>query len=115
MLCVLEPSVSSDRTRDLQQQLAPLLETFYSRKPILPGSLYTLRRRCGKPSCHRASDSCQHRPGLPWPGRSANLTPTPEQLPTVRQLQPCRRFRKTRLNSSASNARSSQPSTASRI
>jgi len=37
---------------DLQRQLATLLESFLGREPLLPGSLYTLRRRCGKPTCH---------------------------------------------------------------
>ena len=33
-------------------QTQDLIETFLAREPLLPGSLYTLRRRCGKPTCH---------------------------------------------------------------
>jgi len=39
---------------ELQQQLPALLQSFLGREPLLPGSMYTLRRRCGKPTCHCA-------------------------------------------------------------
>ena len=38
--------------RDAQQQLPALLEECFGREPLLPGSLYVLRRKCGKPNCH---------------------------------------------------------------
>ncbi len=34
-----------------QQLLPSLLVDCFNRTAILPGSLYTLRRQCGKPSC----------------------------------------------------------------
>jgi hypothetical protein len=36
------------------QQLAALLELCFGRESLLPGSMYTLRRKCGKPNCHCA-------------------------------------------------------------
>ena len=35
----------------LHEQLPQLLEDCLAREPLLPGSLYTLRRKCGKPNC----------------------------------------------------------------
>jgi Family of unknown function (DUF6788) len=85
--------------RDLQQQLSTLLESFLGRQPLLPGSLYTLRRRCGKPSCHCAQGELHASTVLAYRGQGGprNLTPTPEQLPAVRELtDEYRRFRKAR-------------------
>jgi Family of unknown function (DUF6788) len=36
------------------QQLAALLALCFGRESLLPGSMYTLRRKCGKPNCHCA-------------------------------------------------------------
>ena len=85
--------------RDLQQQLPPLWETFLGREPLLPGSLYTLRRRCGKPTCHCARGELPASSVLAYRGQGGprNLTPTPEQLPAVRELtEDYRRFRQAR-------------------
>jgi hypothetical protein len=85
--------------RDLHQQLVPLLETFLSREPLLPGSLYTLRRRCGKPSCHCTQGELHASTVLGYRGQGGprNLTPTPEQLPAVQELtDEYRRFRQAR-------------------
>jgi len=35
---------------DVQHQLPQLLKEWLGREPLLPGSLYTLRRKCGKPN-----------------------------------------------------------------
>jgi len=85
--------------RALQQQLPPLLETFLGREPLLPGSLYTLRRRCGKPSCHCVRGELHASTILAYRGQGGprNLTPTTEQLSTVRELtEDYRRFRHAR-------------------
>ena len=85
--------------RDLQQQLPRLLETFLGREPLLPGSLYTLRRRCGKPTCRCARGELHASTVLAYRGQGGprNLTPTPEQLPAVRELtDDYRRFRQAR-------------------
>ena len=82
-----------------QQQLAALLETFLAREPLLPGSLYTLRRRCGKPNCRctrgepHASTVLSYR----GQGRPRNITPPPQQVPAVRKLtDDYRQFRQAR-------------------
>lgn len=85
--------------RQLQQQLPPLLETFLQREPLLPGSLYTLRRRCGKPTCHCARGALHASTVLAYRGEDGprNLSPTPGQLPALRELtDDYRRFRQAR-------------------
>ena len=84
---------------DLQQQIPLLLEAFLGRQSLLPGSLYILRRRCGKPSCHCARGERHSSTVLAYRGQGGprNLTPTPEQLPAVRGLtDEYRRFRQAR-------------------
>ena len=73
---------------DLQQQLPLLLEAFLGRAPILPGSLYTLRRRCGKPTCHCVQGELHASTVLSYrgQGRPQNITPPPEHLSAVRRL-----------------------------
>ena len=73
---------------DLQQQLPLLLEAFLGRAPILPGSLYTLRRRCGKPTCHCVQGELHASTVLSYrgQGRPQNITPPPEHLSAVRGL-----------------------------
>jgi hypothetical protein len=81
------------------QQLHDLLETFLGREPLLPGSLYTLRRRCGKPTCHCAHGTPHASTVLSYRGhgRPQNITPSAAQLPDVRQLTDAyRRFRQAR-------------------
>lgn len=52
---------------------------------VLPGSLITLRRRCGKPSCHCASGDPHETPALSYSvnGRSKMLTLRPEEVKVV--------------------------------
>jgi len=73
----------------LAQQLLPsLLESCLGRQPLLPGSLYTLRRKCGKPSCHcnrgelHASTVLSYR----GQGRPRNVTPPPQHLESLRDM-----------------------------
>ncbi len=35
----------------LREELGHLLDVFLARDPLVKGSVYTLRRRCGKPTC----------------------------------------------------------------
>jgi len=74
--------------RELQQQLPALLEAFLGREPLLPGSLYTLRRRCGKPTCHCARGEPHASIVLSYRGRGRpqNITPSPEHISAVRKL-----------------------------
>ena len=80
-------------------QLQELLEIFLARDPLLPGSLYTLRRRCGKPSCHCAHGELHASTILSYrgQGRPQNITPPEGQLDEVRKLTDAyRRFRQAR-------------------
>lgn len=52
---------------------------------VLPGSLITLRRRCGKPGCHCATGAPHETPALSYSvhGRTRMLTLRPEEVPAV--------------------------------
>jgi len=80
-------------------QLQELLETFLAREPLLPGSLYTLRRRCGKPNCRCARGELHASTVLSYrgQGRPQNITPPAEKLAEVRKLTDAyRQFRQAR-------------------
>jgi hypothetical protein len=71
-----------------QQQLAGLLEDCFGREPLLPGSLYTLRRKCGKPNCRCTRGELHESTVLSYrgEGRPQNISPPPEQLDALRQM-----------------------------
>jgi hypothetical protein len=54
---------------------------------VLPGSLITLRRKCGKANCRCASGELHETPALSYSvrGRTKMLTLTPEEVPAVRR------------------------------
>lgn len=83
----------------VQQQLATLLEDCFGRGPLLPGSLYTLRRKCGKPNCRCTRGELHESTALSYrgQGRPRNISPSPEQVDTLRQMtEDYRRVRQTR-------------------
>jgi hypothetical protein len=45
---------------DLRTELGRLLEVFWDREAIMPGSIYDLRRKCGKTGCRCASGTELH-------------------------------------------------------
>lgn len=55
------------------------------RPRVLPGSLITLRRRCGKPGCRCAGGEPHETPALSYSvaGRTKMLTLRPEDVPAV--------------------------------
>lgn len=56
-------------------------------QPLMPrGSLFTLRRRCGKPTCHCASGEAHESPALAYPeaGKTKTLTLAADQVAAVR-------------------------------
>ncbi len=67
----------------VQQQITELLDTFLGRTPLLPGSLYTLRRRCGKPNC-RCAHSAAGAASRTAAARRANSTPAPSSPTAAR-------------------------------
>lgn len=71
-----------------QQQLADLLEDWCAREPLLPGSLYTLRRKCGKPNCRCTRGELHESTVLSYrgQGRPRNISPSPEQIDTLRTM-----------------------------
>jgi Family of unknown function (DUF6788) len=76
-----------------QQQLPALLEDCFAREPLLPGSLYTLRRKCGKPNCrcnrgelHKSTVLSYRGLSLGGTGRPQNISPAPEQIDTLRNM-----------------------------
>jgi len=72
----------------VQHQLPQLLEECLGRGPLLPGSLYTLRRKCGKPNCHCNRGELHESTVLSYrgQGRPRNISPTPEQLGALQSL-----------------------------
>jgi hypothetical protein len=83
-----------------QQLLPGLLEACFERTPLLPGSLYTLRRKCGKPSCHCTRGQLHESTILSYrgQGRSQNITPASEHLDALRTMtQHYRQCRQTRV------------------
>lgn len=80
-------------------QVQELFHVFLGREPLLPGSLYTLRRRCGKPTCHCAQGELHASTVLSYrgQGRPQNITPPVEKLSEVRKLTDAyRQFRQAR-------------------
>jgi hypothetical protein len=73
---------------DVQHQLPQLLEECLGREPLLPGSLYTLRRKCGKPNCHCSRGELHESTVLSYrgQGRPRNISPPPGQLGSVRAM-----------------------------
>ena len=86
----MNQQLSSLRSRvlKLQQQLPHLLEDCLGRAPLVPGSLYTLRRRCGKPNCHCSCGELHESTVLSYrgQGRPRNISPPPEQLESLRTM-----------------------------
>jgi len=72
----------------LQHQLPQLLEACLARAPLLPGSLYTLRRKCGKPNCHCSRGELHESTVLSYrgQGRPRNISPPPGQLDSLRMI-----------------------------
>ena len=87
------------KLREAQLLLPSLLEPYFGREPLLPGSLYTLRRKCGKPSCHCNRGALHASTVLSYRGQTPprNLSPAPEHLEPLRNLtDPYRQCRKAR-------------------
>src|SRR5271165_2602861 len=72
----------------VQHRLPQLLEEWLGREPLLPGSLYTLRRKCGKPNCHCSRGELHESTVLSYrgQGRPRNISPQPDQLDSLRSM-----------------------------
>ena len=86
----MSQEISSLRSELLkaQQQLPQLLEACLAREPLLPGSFYTLRRKCGKPNCRCNRGELHESTVLSYrgQGRPRNISPPPEQLESLRPM-----------------------------
>jgi len=94
-----ELSSLRSQLRETQQQVLALLHTFLAREPLLPGALYTLRRKCGKANCRCTRGELHESTVLAYrgQGRSRNVSPTPDQIEPLRKLtEPYRRARQAR-------------------
>ena len=92
-------SALRQRLLALQDQARVLLDAFLARDPLLAGSVYTLRRRCGKPNCRCTQGHLHATEILSYrgQGRPRSITPRPGELPTLRNLTDAyRRFRQAR-------------------
>lgn len=71
-----------------QQELQRLLECGFEREPLLPGSLYTLRRKCGKSNCRCTRGELHESTVLSYRGQgpSRNISPAPEQIDALRRM-----------------------------
>lgn len=71
-----------------QQELPRLLERCFGREPLLPGSLYTLRRKCGKPNCRCTRGELHESTVLSYrgQGRPRNISPAPDQIDALRTM-----------------------------
>lgn len=84
---------------DLTENIQRLRQDFLGREPLLPGSVYALKRRCGKPTCRCAKGHLHHTEVLSYRGgqRPQNITPRPGQLEAFKELTDAyRRFRQAR-------------------
>jgi hypothetical protein len=86
----MNQKLSSIRSRlaTAQQALQVLLQDCFGREPLLPGSLYTLRRKCGKPNCRCARGEPHESTVLSYrgQGRPQNISPPAEQIDALRQM-----------------------------
>ena len=71
-----------------QQALGGLLQDCFEREPLLAGTLYTHRRKCGKPNCRCAGGELHESTVLSYrgQGRPQNISPPPEQVDALRQM-----------------------------
>jgi hypothetical protein len=72
----------------VQQQLPQLFEDCLGREPLLPGSVYTLRRKCGKPNCRCVRGQLHESTVLSYrgQGRPRTVSPPHEQIESLRTM-----------------------------
>ena len=84
----------------LRDEASRLLEVFLDREPVARGTVYELRRKCGKPSCCCATEGQLHAVtvlSVSEEGRTRLRTIPPDQIAAVRALTAqYQRFRRAR-------------------
>ena len=98
--------IRGERLSRLRQQLLrlyrqpePLLERFLEGRPLTKGTLYVLRRKCGKPSCRCAKGQRHETMAVSArvAGKTRLWTISPERVAEIRRrIEHYRRFRRAR-------------------
>ena len=96
-----QPSLSRIRQAlvHLRDELGHLLEVFLARDPLVKGSVYALRRKCGKPTCGCAQGALHGTVVLSWSeaGRTRLRTLPPSRRGDLRAaVRRYQRFRRAR-------------------
>ena len=96
-----QPSLSRTRLAlvRLRDELGQLLEIFLARAPLVKGSVYDLRRKCGKPTCGCAQGALHGTVVLSWSeaGRTRLRTLPPSRRGNLRAaVRRYQRFRRAR-------------------
>ena len=96
-----QPQLSRTRQALVQcrEELGQLLEVFLARDPLVKGSVYTLRRQCGKPTCGCVRGARHGTLVLSWSdgGRTRLLTIPPGRQGELRAgVRRYQRFRRAR-------------------
>lgn len=83
-----QASAARARIRVIQQEMAGLVETLLTRRPLLKGCVYLSRRRCGKPGCACAKGPPHTSTVLAYRGeaRQRNLYPSPGETPALERM-----------------------------
>jgi hypothetical protein len=95
--------------RQLQDEIADVLGVFLRRESLVAGSVYELRRKCGKPSCSCASGETLHScMAITWRDgnrkRLRSLSPK-EEMELKALTENYRRFREARARVVSLNAK----------
>jgi hypothetical protein len=96
-----QPHLSRTRQAlvQLREELGHLLDVFLARDPLVKGSVYTLHRRCGKPTCGCVRGARHGALVLSWSegGRTRLLTIPPGRRGDLRAaVRRYQRFRRAR-------------------
>jgi hypothetical protein len=92
-------SLLRTKLNDTHTQIQQLIQDFQARRPLLPGSLYTLKRRCGKPNCHCVDGQLHTSTVLSYRGeqKPRTISPPADQIDALENMtDDYRDFRKAR-------------------
>lgn len=83
----------------LRQELNQLMEVFLAPGPLVRGTLYTLKRKCGKPSCRCTRGELHRSLVLSWKEEGKTrlkMVSREERAPLEKKTRGYQRFRKAR-------------------
>lgn len=85
--------------KQTQQEIQALFQQLLARTPLLPGSLYAMKRKCGKEKCRCNQGELHVNTVLSYRGQQKpqTITPAAEHIQSLQKLtDDYRRFRKAR-------------------